>query len=513
MIIKTCATFKIMLILALFLTQINSRANANTTPTTWIVAKDGSGDFKTIQEAIANESVSAGDIIFVRNGTYAENIVINKSISLVGENPDLTVISGDFTTSVVYIKADYVNITNFTVTKSGTGPINSAIYIDDSNEVMICGNRIINNTNGIIFYSSAYNLILRNIIENNSFVGILFLSSHNNFIADNIIARNRNGITFYFSNGNSISGNTILDSIEEGVFLYSSDGNIIYNNNFQNIRQVWNSGVNYWNYDGEGNYWSDYNGSDFYGGFYKNETGCDGIGDEPYVIDENNRDDFPLMGMFSPYEVYFKNEKYRFTLISNSTVSNFSFELGVETGNKVVRFNVAGEDGSVGFCRVSIPTGLMNYSLIVLVDYEEVTPALLSSTGEAYARIYFIYTHSVHNIAIISSKTLNLYDALLAELIQLQEKLGSLNVSYYELLNNLSSLLDSYVQLQGSYTDLYELYQKLLQRYNENLQNLQNLTYAFLTAITLFIIITVYLSKRAHSARPSRVKLDENQAV
>jgi hypothetical protein len=41
-----------------------------------------------------------------------------------------------------------------------------------------------------------------------------------------------------------------------------------------------------WDSHLEGNYWSDYTGADSDG---------DGIGDIPYVIDENNRDHFPLM--------------------------------------------------------------------------------------------------------------------------------------------------------------------------------------------------------------------------
>jgi nitrous oxidase accessory protein NosD len=53
--------------------------------------------------------------------------------------------------------------------------------------------------------------------------------------------------------------------------------------------------VNTWDngYPSGGNYWSDYNGTDFYSGIYQNATGSDGIGDTPYTMNANNQDRFP----------------------------------------------------------------------------------------------------------------------------------------------------------------------------------------------------------------------------
>jgi hypothetical protein len=48
-------------------------------------------------------------------------------------------------------------------------------------------------------------------------------------------------------------------------------------------------------YPSGGNYWSDYNGKDVYSGPCQNVTGSDGIGDTPYVIDGDNRDNYPIM--------------------------------------------------------------------------------------------------------------------------------------------------------------------------------------------------------------------------
>ena len=49
-------------------------------------------DYSTIQLGINN--ANPGDTIFVRNGVYYENIIIEKKITLVGENKNNTIIDG-----------------------------------------------------------------------------------------------------------------------------------------------------------------------------------------------------------------------------------------------------------------------------------------------------------------------------------------------------------------------------------------------------------------------------------
>jgi len=94
---------------------------------------------------------------------------------------------------------------------------------------------------------------------------------------------------------NSITRNSIINS-QRGVFTQTANSNVIHHNNFINNTEGWNDtaltpftfkpiSVNVWDDGCEGNYWSDYNGTDQNG---------DGIGDTPHVIGQNNTDRYPL---------------------------------------------------------------------------------------------------------------------------------------------------------------------------------------------------------------------------
>lgn len=101
------------------------------------------------------------------------------------------------------------------------------------------------------------------------------------------------GIQLISSSNNTLFRNSIKNS-DNGIYIYASSNNKVYHNIFiNNTNQVYvyNSASNAWDNGCEGNYWSNYLGSDSDG---------DGIGDTPHVIDENNQDNFPLM---APYLV------------------------------------------------------------------------------------------------------------------------------------------------------------------------------------------------------------------
>jgi pectinesterase len=112
----------------------------------FIIAKDGSGDFTTIQSAIeACKSFPYQRIkLFIKNGVYHEKVFIpswNTKISLIGESKDSTIITYDdyfkkinkgpnstFYTATVLVQANDFHAENITIENSA-GPVGQAIAL------------------------------------------------------------------------------------------------------------------------------------------------------------------------------------------------------------------------------------------------------------------------------------------------------------------------------------------------------------------------------------------------
>jgi len=293
-------------------------------------------DYPTIQAAV--DAASDGDTIIVRDGTYVENVDVNKRLTIRSEN------GADFTTvkstksyeSIFEIRADHVNISGFTVIGI-TANLCDGIALF-SNYCNISYNTVSNNTYGIEIVESNNNKISENTVSNNN-IGIdLGISANGNIISNNSITNNKgSGISIEYSDSNIITNNAILNNIigiklggsfniisnnsvmnnkGSGIYLHGGHNNKVYLNNFinntrENIGSFYRSpsvkmnstekitytykGKTYTSY--LGNYWSDYTGSDRNG---------DAIGDSPYPITSDVSDVYPLMKQF---EVYFAKTK------------------------------------------------------------------------------------------------------------------------------------------------------------------------------------------------------------
>jgi len=422
--------FIVMFSLAISIRSVKSE------PKTWIVDDDGPADFHTIQEAI--NAANPGDTIYVYNGTYYESVVVNKTLSLIGEDKDSTIIDGNLTGDVVLLTADNIIVMGFTIRRGGWNSgvligfrscnntvadciVNSnkhGIYLDTES----CNNNIIDNVLvsnypfGIFAYRSYNNNVVNNIVSLND-DGIYLYNSWNNNVKENIITNNGAGILLGTREtcannilGNDVSGNDFGIRLHDGP-----QGNNIYHNNFiNNTNQAsvgYPSRSNVWDdgYPSGGNYWSDYTDVDLYSGPYQNETGSDGVWDDPYVIDEKNQDNYPLVKPYGSVETVFNvswnKEIYPVTVVSNSTVTDLDFSQPL----KQISFNITGPNGSAGFCNITIPKALLwsetPEDWQIKIDGTPITDFTVTE-NQTHTSLYFTYIHSTHQIRIIGTKVI-----------------------------------------------------------------------------------------------------------
>ena len=144
----------ILVVTLLMFTVVAVTASSNVTLLKIITVDDDFGkDFTSKQDAI--DFASEGDTIYVYSGTYFENIEIAKSIPLIGEDRENTIIDGDGSGDVVHISANGVKFTEFTIQNSGSVPLDKGIDIfSDCN--IISGNIIQNCSVGMYIFSSEY---------------------------------------------------------------------------------------------------------------------------------------------------------------------------------------------------------------------------------------------------------------------------------------------------------------------------------------------------------------------
>jgi parallel beta-helix repeat protein len=231
----------------------------------------GSQDFSTIQEAI--NAANATDTICVLNGTYYEHLVVNKSVSLIGENWMNTIVDGSGSGQVVRVTANGVRISGFTVRNGGicgisitnchtqnvsgnlisVNGIGQGIYVENStdntfscNNFTACGlpmkfqnvetslvfqNHFLDNYGpSVSLYLSRRNTLKDNSIRGNGAYGIYLERSENNTVNENNITEVCEGIHLNLSNNNTVAANTVTHTSPYGIILEYSNDTIIRRN-------------------------------------------------------------------------------------------------------------------------------------------------------------------------------------------------------------------------------------------------------------------------------------------
>jgi nitrous oxidase accessory protein len=156
-------------------------------------------------------------------------------------------------------------------------------------------------------YSSG-NIVSGNTVTSTSrgYSGISLGYSSNNLVSGNYISGFSSDVRLWFSSDNTFTENVIADSLSGTISIGGSSNNTFYLNNFVDNMWDWITYVydhytdpnyrdaypnmtlstNSWDNGTVGNHWSNRTFTDADG---------DGIGDAPYIINENNQDNHPLI--------------------------------------------------------------------------------------------------------------------------------------------------------------------------------------------------------------------------
>jgi parallel beta-helix repeat protein len=369
---------------------------SNVSATTFIVCPSGC-DFSSIQTAV--DAADPGDTVKVFNGTYNENIVINKALALLGESRDTTIIDGGEKGDVVLITKNNINFSGFKVINSGLNPSGLpylGVRLLSVNNSTISNNNVSNNDHGIglwtysnnnliedniAFYNNAgiviadhssYNMIRKNNASFNFYHGINpYLNSNENTIIDNKVLNNGYyGITPSSAHNNIITENLVSGNAY-GIYTYSyfsqSSGNLIYRNNIiGNINQAYDdSGLNFWNNSTLGNHWSN---------FDEPIEGCNdlnnnGICDSSFSIPISSIDHYPLVRGIPP-----TNAHLTFLVTDKNTGLPIS-GASVQSQN-----DFKGETDKTGIVTFDVPFGDYKYHMM-MKHYTKVMD-IVSVTGD-----------------------------------------------------------------------------------------------------------------------------------
>jgi parallel beta-helix repeat protein len=228
-------------------------------------------NFTSIQDAI--NASNDGDTVFVYNGTYYENVVVNKTINLIGEDKNNTIIDGGGSGDVVLVSSNWVNVSGFNMINAGDNGFpeyDSGIELNNVSYCTIIDNYAFGNSNGIYLGNSDMNFIIANQVISNFFGIYLGYSDNNNISGNNITSSSIDGIQSRYSDQNTFFNNEISDSIN-GIHLSWSMGCILDSNKMRNVGIIIQGAmIEYWNSHNI-NISNTVNGRGVY--FLKNQTG------------------------------------------------------------------------------------------------------------------------------------------------------------------------------------------------------------------------------------------------
>ena len=201
--------------------------NIETPPKTIYVDDDFVDDpsnhkWNTVQKGINN--ANDGDRVIVYNGTYYENVVVNKSINLTGI--DHPVVDAGRSGNVITVLADGCTVNGFKIVNSGISTLYAGIRIESGGN-LLRNNEFLNNAEGVYLSHSSNNKLVGNVFSKNAHSISLYSSSTNEIENNNIRYGEYTGLILTQSSDNKIANNSILggyNDVMDGIYLHSWKG-------------------------------------------------------------------------------------------------------------------------------------------------------------------------------------------------------------------------------------------------------------------------------------------------
>ncbi len=163
---------------------------------------DTGRSYSTIQAAIDALETLDGHEIFVASGIYYEQVVVNKSLSLIGADRSTTIIDGGDEGRVVYVIADHVEVRDFTIQHGSVG-----LWLDNSSDSRIVDNILQYGSYGLRLYHSGNSEVRRNDVRGFAWFGVEVRSSGNCTLRENRLMDN----TYNFG----VNGDVLSDFIND----------------------------------------------------------------------------------------------------------------------------------------------------------------------------------------------------------------------------------------------------------------------------------------------------------
>jgi parallel beta-helix repeat protein len=184
--------------------------------------------FDNIQEAV--DAVGAGTTIVVCEGTYNENVTVNKSLTIKSlSGPTKTTVQTPYDDKDVFsITAPGVTLSGFTI-QGATGAGGAGVRIEDVSDCLVSGNVILDNSYGIyLSQDSTKNILLENECKFNT--NGVYVDGSQNYVSGNKLHGNtaQMGSAVFLSSmasGNQLRFNSI--TVDPGV----APGPQVYNQN------------------------------------------------------------------------------------------------------------------------------------------------------------------------------------------------------------------------------------------------------------------------------------------